>query len=219
MKDAMGAQVLGGTKWKRFALVMVPTIGIAGAMTVAMAQGAIAASIDISGTAFQVSADSLHGTHFYQTGTVLRSKAQQDPAHPGGTAVAEAGISSATITNMCQSVKVPTPFGNLVVVLRAGRSAGSPVEASNLVLDASQIDASSATFKGVSIGVDAGELADGSKGTTVITGFAAPQGAFGQSVDDAQLDNVKQTAYSTIATELSLKGLSISANFNGDTCF
>jgi hypothetical protein len=200
----MGDAVLGGTMWKKFALVMVPTVGIAGAMTILTAQGALATSFDVSGQNFQVSADTLDGTTFEQTGTVLVSK--DGVKHP----VAVAGIASAKITNMCQSVKVPTPFGNLVITLRAG-GGGTPAQATDLVLDTDLVEAD-AVFTGVQIGVDASEL-------KAVKGFTAKPGSFGQVVDHAVLTNVKQTAWSTTAGTMTLKGLSISANLNGKTCF
>ena len=212
MKDAMGAQVLGGTKWKRFALVMVPTVGIAGAMTVMMASGALPASFAVSGQQFQVSADTLDGQTFAQSGDVI--------VDSGGKphAVAVAGIAKATITNMCQSVKVPTPLGDLVVVLKAG-GGGTPATASNLVLDTNQVNAD-AVFTGVNIGADAADVAK----KTNISGFQKQSGAFApgefaQVVDHAVLTGVKQTAYSTTAGTMTLKGLSISASLNGKTCF
>jgi hypothetical protein len=204
MKDAMGAQVLGGTKWKRFALVMVPTVGIAGAMSVMMAQGALAASFAVSGQQFQVSADTLDGTDFQQTGNVVVQ--HNGTAH----AVAEAGIKSATITNMCQSVSVPTPFGNLVVVLTAG-GGGTPAQATDLVLNTNDVKAD-AVFTGVEIGKDAADLQG-------VQGMQTQAGAFGQEVQHAVLTGVKQTAWSTTASTMTLKGLHIAASFNGATCF
>jgi len=212
MKDAMGGAVLGGTKWKKFALVMVPAVGVAGAMVVATAQGALATSINISGSQFQVAAGHLKGTTFQQTGGVIVDK----QGHPH--AVAIAGIAHAEITNLCQSVKVPIPgIGSLVVVLKAG-GGGTPASADNLVLSTDSIKGD-AVFKsnndddpGVKIGVDASDL-------TAVKGFHGTLGAFGQVVDQADLDNVQQTAYSTTATTFTLKGMSIDANFNGASCF
>jgi hypothetical protein len=220
MKDALGSQVLGGTKWKRFALVMVPTVGIAGAMTVAMANGVLASSFAVSGQQFKVSADQLDGQTFAQSGDVIVDANGQ--AH----AVAVAGIKSATITNMCQSVVVPIPvLGNLSIILRAG-GGGTPVHATDLVLDTNQVNAD-ATFTGVTIGASAGDIASktgiqgfekhtGSKDGSV-TPFAA--GDFGQVVDHAVLNGVKQTAYSTTAGTMALKGLSISASLSNKDCF
>jgi len=219
MKDALGAQVLGGTKWKRFALVMVPTVGIAGVMTVGMAQGVLASSFAVSGQQFKVSADKLDGTTFAQSGTVIVDANGQPHA------VAVAGIKSATISNMCQSVNVPVPvLGNLTIVLKAG-GGGTPVSASDLVLDTNQVNAD-AEFTGVTIGASAADIQKQKQ----IAGFQrtgadgktpadfAP-GDFGQVVDHAVLTGVQQTAYSTTASTMSLKGLSISANLNGKECF
>jgi len=219
MKDAMGAQVMGGTRWKRFALVMVPTVGIAGAMTVAMANGVLASSFAVSGQQFKVSADQLVGDTFAQSGDVIID------ANGKPHAVAVAGIKSASIKNMCQSVNVPIPvLGNLTIVLKAGGS--DPVKATDLVLDTNQVNAD-AVFTGVNIGASAQDIQNQKKiagfekhtgnkdGST--TPFAA--GDFGQVVDHAVLDDVKQTAYSTTAGTMSLKGLSISANLNAAECF
>ncbi|NUR61214.1 MAG: cholesterol esterase [Catenulispora sp.] len=217
----MGAQVLGGTKWKRFALVMVPTVAIAGGVTVMMANGVLAASFAVSGQQFKVSAESLHGTNFVQSGDVL-------PAANGGHAVAVAGIQKAEITKMCQSVNVPIPLiGDLTIVLRAGGS--GKVEATNLVLDTNQVDASDAVFKGVNIGASAADV----DAATKIPGWqkhgldsnhkpvakAYEATDFAQVVSDATLNNVKQTAYSTTAETMSLPGLSISAKLGGEECF
>jgi len=218
MKDAMGAQVLGGTKWKRFALVMVPTVGIAGAMTVAMANGVLASSFAVSGQQFKVSADRLDGQVFAQSGTVIVSADGQKHA------VAVAGIKVADIKNMCQSVNVPIPVvGNLTVVLKAG--ADKAVHATDLVLDTNQVDAD-AEFEGVNIGASAA----GIQKKYNIDGFQKSDehgqlgkdfdpGDFGQVVEKATLTGVRQTAYSTTAATMSLKGLSISANLNGKECF
>jgi hypothetical protein len=221
MKDAMGAQVLGGTKWKRFALVMVPTVGIAGAMTVAMANGVLASSFAVSGQQFKVSADKLVGETFAQSGDVIVDANGQ--AH----AVAVAGIKSASITNMCQSVNVPIPLigHNLTIVLKAG-GGGTPVAATDLVLDTNQVNAD-AEFRGVNIGASARDIADKEKiqgfqnhtGKTDGTTKDFDLGDFGQVVDHAELTGVRQTAYSTTAATMSLKGLSISANFDAKECF
>jgi len=221
MKDALGSQVLGGTKWKRFALVMVPTVGIAGAMTVAMANGVLATSFAVSGQDFKVSADTLDGYTFAQSGDVIVD------ANGHAHAVAVAGIKNATISNMCQSVVVDLPMaGKMSIVLRAG-GGGTPVEATDLVLDTNQVNAD-ATFTGVTIGASAADIASKKQ----IQGFEKhtagkndgsmspfDPGDFGQVVDHAVLTGVKQTAYSTTAGTMALKGLSISASFGDHACF
>ncbi|WP_228563137.1 DUF6230 family protein [Catenulispora rubra] len=225
MKDAMGAQVLGGTKWKRFALVMVPTVGIAGALTVSMAQGVLATSFAVSGQPFKVTASELDGTNFIQSGDIIPTA--DGKAH----AVAVAGISKATISQMCQSVDVPLSLPlmgtvHLTIVLKAGQDKGNPVTASNLVLDTNQVNTSEADFTGVNIGASAADVDAKYKipgwqkhdsQTGKPTNYAG--GDFAQVVDNAVLKDVKQTAYSTTAGTMTLPGLSISANLNGIECY
>ncbi len=43
----MESQVRGGTRWKRFAVVMVPSVAATAAIGVALAQGALAASFSV----------------------------------------------------------------------------------------------------------------------------------------------------------------------------
>lgn len=51
----------GGTRWRRASLLMVPSVLAVAAMTVAMAQGALAASFGVSGKQFKVTADGVDG--------------------------------------------------------------------------------------------------------------------------------------------------------------
>ncbi|MGO4747485.1 cholesterol esterase, partial [Streptomyces sp. 2MCAF27] len=66
----MESQARGGTRWKRFAVVMVPSVAATAAIGVALAQGALAASFSVSGQQFKVSADLLKGKGFVQYGTL-----------------------------------------------------------------------------------------------------------------------------------------------------
>jgi ABC-type uncharacterized transport system permease subunit len=60
----------GRTRWRRFAIAVVPSLAAVAAIVALTAEGAIAASFSISGTQFEVSADSLNGTGFQQFATV-----------------------------------------------------------------------------------------------------------------------------------------------------
>lgn len=115
----MESQARGGTRWKRFAVVMVPSVAATAAIGVALAQGALAASFSVSGQSFKVSAGELVGQDFVQygslaDGTDLKGNKTLNP-------VAVSGFSSATITNMCQSVVTPDVpvFGSISLELRA----------------------------------------------------------------------------------------------------
>jgi hypothetical protein len=190
-------------------------------MTVAMANGVLASSFAVSGQQFKVSASELDGQTFAQSGTVIID------ANGKPHAVAVAGIKQAKIYNMCQSVDVPIPLlgHDLTIVLSAG-GGGTPVTATDLVLDTNQVNAD-ATFTGVNIGASAADIAkqtgiqgfEGYGGKTGTTPTPFAPGDFGQVVDQAVLKGVTQTAYSTTAGTMALKGLSISANLDGKQCF
>ncbi|MFG2604719.1 DUF6230 family protein [Streptomyces sp. NPDC048514] len=203
----MESQVRGGTRWKRFAVVMVPSVAATAAIGVALAQGALAASFSVSGQEFKVTADSLHGTGFAQYGAVDSGYGLdgKKTAH----AVAVSSFTDATITNMCQSVVTPdVPFlGSITLRLEAGGPGHEKVQAHNLYIDVSDLQAD-ATFNGIDIGVAA---KDASKGPGMKgNGEQANPFGFAQQADSADLTRVKQTAWATTAGTFKLSGLHMS---------
>ncbi|WP_328319696.1 DUF6230 family protein [Streptomyces sp. NBC_00388] len=214
----MSSQVRGGTRWKRFALVMVPSVVATAAVGVGLAQGALAASFSVSGQSFKVSADQLVGQDFVQYGSVATGKDLngKDAAH----AVAVSGFSSATINNMCQSVVTPNlPFGlgSVTLQLHAGTKAKRPVEATNLYLDVASLDAD-ATFKNIDIGVAAGDPSN-KTGIEHGTEKAVNPNGFAQRADEATLQHVKQTAWATTAGTFKLSNLSLRLKSGVKECY
>ncbi|HZD98139.1 MAG TPA: cholesterol esterase, partial [Micromonosporaceae bacterium] len=61
MKDPKVATE-GGTRWRRFAAAIVPTVVIVGALGAGIASGAVPVSFAVSGVQFKVTADQLTGT-------------------------------------------------------------------------------------------------------------------------------------------------------------
>ncbi|MER6469419.1 DUF6230 family protein [Streptomyces collinus] len=203
----MESQVRGGTRWKRFAVVMVPSVAATAAIGVALAQGALAASFSVSGQEFKVTADTLHGEGFAQYGAVDAGYTLdgKKTAH----AVAVSSFNDATITNMCQSVVTPdVPFlGNITLRLEAGGAGHEKVQAHNLYIDVDDLNAD-ATFHNIDIGVAA---KDASKGPGMKgNGEQANPFGFAQQADSADLSNVKQTAWATTAGTFKLSGLHMS---------
>ncbi|MBY8881554.1 DUF6230 family protein [Actinacidiphila acidipaludis] len=200
----MESHVRGGTRWKRFAVVMVPSVAATAAIGVALAQGALAASFSVSGQEFKVTADTLHGDGFVQYGNV-------DVEHNGTPhAVAVSAFTDATITGLCQSVVVPTPIGDVTLKLTAGNG-GKKVTAKNLYIDLDQLDAD-ATFNDINIGVAAGSTdpnyahVEDQVGKDETHGGAS---SFAQEAKSADLTGVKQTAWATSAGTFKLAGLSL----------
>ncbi|MEL5959089.1 DUF6230 family protein [Streptomyces sp. NPDC127117] len=213
----MSSQVRGGTRWKRFALVMVPSVVATAAVGVGLAQGALAASFSVSGQSFKVRADKLVGHDFVQYGSVATG---MDPEGKNGAhAVAVSGFSDATITNMCQSVVTPNlPFGlgNVTLQLKAGTDPEKPVEATNLYLDVAELDAD-AYFEHIDIGVAAGDM--GKPGIQAGTEKAVNPNGFAQRAKTATLTNVKQTAWATTAGTFKLSNLSLRLHSGVKECY
>jgi hypothetical protein len=199
----------GGTRWKRFAVVMVPSVAATAAIGVALSQGALAASFSVSGQQFKVSTDRLDGTGFVQYGAVDAQKGgKQVP-------VAVSGFSNAKIKNLCQSVVVPVPvFGDVSMKLSAG-GGSTPVEAKNLYIDLDQLEAD-ATFNNIDIGVAAGSA---NKGPGMHKGDKADPGSFAQQADSAVLTGVKQRAWATTAGTFKLSGLKMSVTKGKSECY
>ncbi|MEU8962391.1 DUF6230 family protein [Streptomyces sp. NPDC048491] len=219
----MESQVRGGTRWKRFALVMVPSVAATAAIGVGLAQGALAASFSVSGVDFKVTATQLVGHNLLQYGSVATGKTMEgkdDTPHP----VVVSGFSDATITNMCQSVVQHVPLiGDVTMTLNAGQN-GQEVSAKDLYLDVSQLD-TDATFENIDIGVAAGEGKTGSKypGQTKIQPGANGQpggmpGGFAQRADTATLKKVSQRAWATTAGRFELPGLSLRLSTGKHEC-
>ncbi|MEU2716958.1 DUF6230 family protein [Streptomyces sp. NPDC007205] len=208
----MESQVRGGTRWKRFAVVMVPSVAATACIGVALAQGALAASFSVSGQQFKVTADTLHGEGFAQYGAIDSGYTLdgKKTAHP----VAVSSFQDASITNMCQSVVTPDVpfFGSVTLRLEAGGKGHDAVQAHNLYIDVDDLNAD-ATFNNIDIGVAAGDTAKakGGKGPGMKGGGeAANPFGFAQQAESADLTHVHQTAWATTAGTFKLSGLHMS---------
>lgn len=191
----------GGTRWRRFAAVMVPTVLVTGALGVGVATGAVPVTFAVSGAQFKITASHLHGTDFAQYGSAVKVKVN-------GTTqpVAESTIGAADISDLCQSVG--QPFGPTTVWLRltAGDN-GTAAHADNLLIDMTQLNGD-ATFTHIDIGQDASDLS--AKGQL---------GGFGQSADVVDIDHLSQTAWATTAGTFTLPHLHLGLQLGGvDPC-
>jgi len=58
----------GRVRWRRFAILFVPAMAVAAVLVALTTEGVLAASISVSGSAFEVSSTQLKGTGFEQFG-------------------------------------------------------------------------------------------------------------------------------------------------------
>lgn len=210
----MSADVLaaagGGTRWRRFTLVFGVSFGAIATVLVLMANGVLAAPVTISGTVFQVKADSLvahpnpNGPAFVQYGFV-----DQDSAGVNGVAVTDLPAGG-VLTNMDQVVCGQTGLGGinpgwkyLVVELKADSADAT----GGLVVDATKLAAGTATFHNIQIGVPA---PDGVPDTKAV-------GTFAQTADGVSIDSIDQQAVYTQAGTFKLTNLGLGAHLSS-TC-
>ena len=212
--------MFGRTRWRRFGLLLGPSVGVVVVLFYLIASGVIAVSFSMSGIPFTLNASNLSGSHFVQYATVdAVTSSTPDPesilpaGSVAGTHVADTVtvLGGGTITNLDQTVCAPAgPFGNLLVEILAGRSAGSPVTFTGLVANAPLLTATNATFTNINIGQDLQQAMInqglGNPGPTAI-------GQFSQSADSVSIDGIKQVALGTSAGSFTLPGLNLSAKF------
>ncbi|MER5864202.1 DUF6230 family protein [Kitasatospora sp. NPDC002040] len=212
------SQTFGKTRWKRFALVMVPSIAATAAIGVSIANSALAASFAVSGQYFKVTADDLNGDNFAQFGGVDGEPGyDKDPTknHP----VAISTFDTAKIEGMCQSVKTNLGvLGDWTLVLKAGDK-GRKVEATNLIIDLNQLEAD-AVFTDINIGQDASTL-PGPAADLVRKQGKLPTGdrGFAQAAKNAHLTKVKQTAWATSAGTFTLNDLRLNIVKGAQECY
>jgi hypothetical protein len=188
----------GRVKWKRFAIVMVPSAVVAATLIGLTAQGAVGANISVSGQEYLVTANQLTGTGFEQFGSTVPQGTKKIP-------VAVSAIKSADLTSLCQAVSV----GGITLLLRAG-SASNPVHADNLIVDASSL-AGDVKFTNIAIGQDAGTL-DQDQGTT------GTPGTFGEQASTITIKDLVQHTWLTTAGTFTLPGLHLSVSTSGGSC-
>jgi hypothetical protein len=198
VRNPDGSLVLGRTRWRRFALAVVPAAAAVGALMFGVMAGAFPSQFTVSGLQFKVSADRLEGTGFSQF------PGWDTTADGTNLPVARSVIDHAELSGLCQSVRLPDIAlllfpGKDALVLRIEAGNGStPAEADNLVIGLTELSGN-AVFGNIQIGNDAGEL----------SGVPLLAGQPGQRADTIAIDDLRQLSYSTTAGSFRLPGLSL----------
>jgi hypothetical protein len=187
----------GKVRWRRFALMLGPAVGLAAVLMVLTAQSVLAVSFAISGIPFVVTASELHGQGFEQFGVLDHSLVNQLPGNTNQIVLTANAIRSAQLTNLCQSVAL----GALSLRITAGNG-GSPVTATDLVVDADRLSGSVASFTHITIGQDASTL-------TQVPGVRGPRGDFSLAASTITISHLRQHAYATTAGTFTLPGFSL----------
>ncbi len=196
-------EAVGGTRWRRFALLAVPGFVAAAVLGGMTTQGLLAASFAVSGDSFKMSADSLVGNGFSQYGDVA------DSVDGSARAIGLSTVNTAELENLCMSSLWDLPIGEATLVINAG--ADTPVEGTNLVIDIEQLQGN-AEFGAIEIGRDASTLdkAEGGQG---------PAGGFGLQADTITVTDMEMTTWAVTSGSLRLSGLHLAIKPGNHECF
>ncbi|MFF8835329.1 DUF6230 family protein [Streptomyces sp. NPDC015130] len=194
----------GRVRFRRAALMGGPALAAAATLVVLTAQGALAAQFAISGMPFTVTADSLEGRGFGQFGGLDNMpEGSPNAGETGGQIlVIVTAIREAELTNLCQSVEL----GGTFLHITAGAK-GTPVKASGLTTDSTEISGKVADFDNIEIGGDAS--------TFDKPPVKGPLGVFGQQADTVRIKDLRQTNYATTAVRFTLPDLKMRFSSKG----
>jgi Family of unknown function (DUF6230) len=109
--DQRGVGLMARRRWRRFWLLLVPATMSAGAVLLGVAEGALAASVAASGSAFKVSGDRLEGSDF----TVVPGVYTEPDGSGHPVFVVTAG--EAQLDNLCVSLLLPKILGQRATVV------------------------------------------------------------------------------------------------------
>jgi hypothetical protein len=184
----------GRVNWRRFLIALIPGLTLAVVLIQLSTQAVLAVSLSISGAPFTVTAGVLKGRGFEQFPVV-------DHSAGGGSGrnrftLEATAIRSATISHLCQSVKI----GPVSMVIRAGDGA-TPVSATNLVVDADRFSGN-ATFIHLVQGVAAGSVNE-------VPGVTGSDGSFALEAQRVIITHLRQHAFATTAGTFTLPGFSL----------
>jgi hypothetical protein len=227
----------GVTRWRRSAMVAIPSAAIVGGLAVALVNGALVSAISLTNTPFTITSDAFGSAS--DVGVIMNTQ------NVGGTTTGatEVGVTKAGLDGVCvqasQSFTVgTTTFGPYYLTISTPSSGATPAtlaagtagdQVSNLILNSKGLTTptngtttGSFTLEGSStspsvIGQDASTITAGG-----ITGGAT--GAFGlDSPSGAQAVNLDASAYdATVAGTFALPnltlGISTTAPANAFTC-
>jgi len=188
---------VGRVRWRRFAITLGPAIVLAVLLMMLSTQAVLAVSISISGEPFTVTAALLKGYGFEQFPVVDHSVINDLPGKSNQIPLEATAIRSAKISDLCQSVRI----GPLSMVIKAGNG-GTPVSATDLVVDADRFSGKKAKFTHLSQGEDASDL-------NQVPGVRGPAGAFALQAATVTITDLRQHAYATTAGTFTLPGFSL----------
>jgi hypothetical protein len=191
-----------GTRWGIGAGALAPSIATVAVLGLAITQGAMAASFNVSNQKFFLNVRELQGTGL---GAVLAAENVKDPSSKKDqTGVLHAALAQAQLSGLC--IVVHQSLLGVKYSITVGANGRTPSSGNSLFFDITDLTAAPATLKGAVLGVSADEIAVND------TSLGGQPGAFGLDVTrgTVNLRDVVASAYqSQVAGSLTLPNLGI----------
>ncbi|MGR6913430.1 DUF6230 family protein [[Actinomadura] parvosata] len=191
-------------RWKRFWLMLAPSLAALAVLAAGMAQGAVPASFAVSGRQIKVSAAKLTGRGVGIVPGVVRSMDGRQHV------VLHLSLRTAQVYGLCQSAEVDTPLGPFTVRLGT-RDREKPSQVSRLSISATSLGAD-VGLGSVVLNRDAGVLGAGS----VLKG---KRGDYGVGVLTFSARDVTADAWMVMGGSFMVDGLSVAIGRDVRPCF
>lgn len=189
-------RTLGRVKWKRFAAMLVPAVGLTGVLVTLTAEGALATSFSVAGKPFSATASSVSGTGFVSYGDTLAT--QDGTQHY----VATNALKTATIKNFCMAIKL----GPITTLMKAG-GGSTPVSGNNVAFIVKDFSGNG-VMHNVVMGQDASTL-------SAVPGYRGAPGTFGMQASNITLGGPAMNAREMAAGTITLPGFNMSVTRDG----
>lgn len=205
VSPAVGSKLKGRTSWKRSAALFVPGAAAVVGITMAMAQGAVAAQFGVASSNMKLSISNLDAKRV--TGYVGSKR----EVRSGREAILLLGVAGGTAKSLCLSTVLDVPIAGQVTL---GVSAGKQVPAGidSLTANAKELLASSGVLTSAELGRDGATLDRNNL-------QRGPDGSWGLQAGGLQANDAHLTATNAGASQLRLQGLSITLNPGRHECF
>ncbi|MFJ5921548.1 DUF6230 family protein [Kitasatospora sp. NPDC092948] len=209
-----------GTRWGRSVAVLLPAALTAGALGGAIADGALAASFNVTNSPFTLTSNGVSGTGF---GAILNTPSVEaaNGSTSTSTAMARVGFASAGLAGLCGIVHQSFAGVPYSMLLTAGQpvTAAPPtaftadINASNLYIEAPTLTAAgNTTLQNAVLGMSADQVMVAGQGLTGAQagGFGLGSAGSGPGGSTVTLAGLNASAYTAeIAGSLTLPALNI----------
>jgi hypothetical protein len=206
------AEVPKGTRWGRGAIALVPAAAAAVVISLAIAEGILAANFNVANQPFALNVAQLDGKGL---GAVLAVEDLRNAnSSTDKTGVLHAGLASAQLKGVC--IVVHQSLLGVNYTITVGSSGDVAASGDNLYFDITDLDATPATLRGAILGESADDVAVNGQS------LGGTPGGFGldNSRGTATMDNVVGSAYQAqVVGALKLPHLAIHVKLGkSDTC-